>query len=160
MHTNIWQTQGVASWQNGTRRRDGIKVMWCHSHLHVVWLVFDGSIPTCTCFRSENFNSTIHVVALEQCVGLMVVWGMQVSLFLVLCSPMPDTLGPKCVLISVLITKFSHLSENITMLVATQLLYLCPVVSMLVGQQMELRCSHYNRRAIHKCIWWLRDVRG
>ena len=25
----------------------------CHSHL--VWLVFEGSIPTCTCFHSENF---------------------------------------------------------------------------------------------------------
>ena len=25
-------------WQNGTRRRDGVKVLWCHSHL--VWLVF------------------------------------------------------------------------------------------------------------------------
>ena len=26
------------SWQNGTRCRDGLKVLWCHSHL--VWLVF------------------------------------------------------------------------------------------------------------------------
>ena len=25
------------SWQNGTRCRDGVKVLWCHSHL--VWLV-------------------------------------------------------------------------------------------------------------------------
>ena len=30
-----------------------MKVLWCHSHL--VWLVFEGSIPTCTCFPSENF---------------------------------------------------------------------------------------------------------
>ena len=28
----------VHSWQNGTRCRDGVKVLWCHSHL--VWLVF------------------------------------------------------------------------------------------------------------------------
>ena len=46
-------TQGTASWQNGTRRRDGVKVLCCHSHL--VWLVFEGSIPTCACFCSENF---------------------------------------------------------------------------------------------------------
>ena len=40
-------------WQNGTRCRDGVKVLWCHSHL--VWLVFEASIPTCTCFHLENF---------------------------------------------------------------------------------------------------------
>ena len=28
---------------NGKRCRDGVKVLWCHSHL--VWLVFEGSIP-------------------------------------------------------------------------------------------------------------------
>ena len=39
-------------WQNGTRCRDGVKVL-CHSHL--VWLVFEASIPKCTCFPSENF---------------------------------------------------------------------------------------------------------
>ena len=33
-----------------------MKVLWCHSHL--VWLVFEGSIPTCTCFHSENFFVT------------------------------------------------------------------------------------------------------
>ena len=36
------------SWQNGTICRYG----WCHCHL--VWLVFEGSIPTCACFHSEN----------------------------------------------------------------------------------------------------------
>ena len=36
-----------------TRCRDGVKVLWCHSHL--VWLVFEGPIPTCTCFHAENF---------------------------------------------------------------------------------------------------------
>ena len=46
------------SWQNGTRCRDGVKVLWCHSHL--VWLVFEGSIPTCACFHSENFVILIH----------------------------------------------------------------------------------------------------
>ena len=38
------------SWQNGTRCRDGVKLLWCHSHL--VWLVFVGSIPTRACFHS------------------------------------------------------------------------------------------------------------
>ena len=47
---------GVHSWQNGTRCRDGVKLLWCHSHL--VWLVFEGSIPTCACFHSENFFVT------------------------------------------------------------------------------------------------------
>ena len=44
---------GVHSWQNGTRRRDGVKLLWCQSHL--AGLVFEGSIPTCACFHSENF---------------------------------------------------------------------------------------------------------
>ena len=44
------------SWQNGTRCRDGVNVLWCHSHL--VWLVFEGSIPTCAGFHSENFFVT------------------------------------------------------------------------------------------------------
>ena len=52
MHT----TNPRHSWQNGTRCRDGVKVLWCCSHL--VWLVFEGFIPTCACFRSENFFVT------------------------------------------------------------------------------------------------------
>ena len=44
------------SWQNGIRCRDGVNVLRCRSHL--VWLVFEGSIPTCTCFHSENFFVT------------------------------------------------------------------------------------------------------
>ena len=31
-------------------------MLWCRSHL--VWLVFEGSIPTCACFHSENFFVT------------------------------------------------------------------------------------------------------
>ena len=46
----------VHSWQNGTRCRDGVNVLWCCSHL--VWLVFEGSIPTCACFPLENFFVT------------------------------------------------------------------------------------------------------
>ena len=45
------------SWQNGTRCRDGVNVLWCRSHL--VWLVFEGSIPTCAGFHSENFLSLV-----------------------------------------------------------------------------------------------------
>ena len=41
------------SWQNGTRCRDGVNVLWCRSHL--VRLVFERSIPTCACFPLENF---------------------------------------------------------------------------------------------------------
>ena len=44
------------SWQNGTRCRDGVNVLWCRSHL--VWLVFEGSMPTCAGFHSENFFVT------------------------------------------------------------------------------------------------------
>ena len=44
------------NWQNGTRCRDGVNVLWCRSHLG--WLVFEGSIPTCACFHLENFFVT------------------------------------------------------------------------------------------------------
>ena len=47
---------GVHSWQNGTRSTDGVKLLWCCSHL--VWLVFEDSIPTYACFHSENFLVT------------------------------------------------------------------------------------------------------
>ena len=36
-----------------------MKVLWCHSHL--VWLVFEASIPTWTCFPSENFLCLVSV---------------------------------------------------------------------------------------------------
>ena len=49
-------TTNTTSWQNGTRCGDGVKVLWCHSHL--VWLVFEGSIPTWACFHSEIFFET------------------------------------------------------------------------------------------------------
>ena len=59
-------TNTKPSWQNGTRCRDGVKLLWCHSHL--VWLVFEGSIPTCACFHSENFlvTSVFVNVAISQ----------------------------------------------------------------------------------------------
>ena len=46
----------VHSWQNGTRCRDGVNVLWCRSRL--VWLVFEGSITACACFHLENFSVT------------------------------------------------------------------------------------------------------
>ena len=52
----------IVAWQNGTTCRDGVKVLWYHFHL--VWLVFEGSIPTCTCFHSENFLRLVPVVFL------------------------------------------------------------------------------------------------
>ena len=56
MHVCTQLTNTKHSWQNGTRCRDGVNVLWCHSHL--VCLVFEGSIPTCICFHSENFFVT------------------------------------------------------------------------------------------------------
>ena len=57
VHMNRWSVCrefcGAHCWQNRTRCRDGVKVLWCHSHL-----VFDSSIPTCACFHSENFLVT------------------------------------------------------------------------------------------------------
>ena len=44
------------SCQNGTRCRDGVKLLWCDSHL-----VSEGSIPTCACFHSENFFVTLYL---------------------------------------------------------------------------------------------------
>ena len=41
------------SWPNGTRCRDDVNVLCCHSHF--VCLVFKNSIPTCTCFCLGNF---------------------------------------------------------------------------------------------------------
>ena len=59
---------------NGTRCRDGVKVLWCHCHL--VWLVFYGSIPTCACFHSENFFGTcsccfLLLFFLYYCLGIV-----------------------------------------------------------------------------------------
>ena len=48
------------SWQNGTRCRDGVNVLWCRSHL--VRLVFERSIPTCACFPLENFFCGLFVL--------------------------------------------------------------------------------------------------
>ena len=47
------------TWQNGTRFRDGVKVLWCRSRL--VCPVFEGSIPTCACFCSEIFFVTLYL---------------------------------------------------------------------------------------------------
>ena len=43
---------GVRSWQNSTRCRDDVKVLWCHSHL--VWLHFKGFIPYMCLFLSRT----------------------------------------------------------------------------------------------------------
>ena len=59
------------SWQNGTRCRDGVNVLWCCSNL--VWLVFEGSIPTCTCFHLENFFLTCEYLGCTKFTQLHVV---------------------------------------------------------------------------------------
>ena len=63
-------TNAKYTWQNGTRCRDGVNVLWCHSLF--VWLVFEGSIdPTCACFPLENFFVTLYNVP---CAGKVVTW--------------------------------------------------------------------------------------
>jgi len=58
---------GVHSWQNGTRCRDGVKVMWCHSHL--VWLVLEGSILV---FIQKKFcDLFLSLFFLYGCVGML-----------------------------------------------------------------------------------------
>ena len=42
-----------ALWHCKMAQNVGVKVLLCHSHL--VWLVFEGSIPTHSCFNSETF---------------------------------------------------------------------------------------------------------
>ena len=51
-------TNAKHSWQNGTRCRDGVKLLWCDFHL--LWLVFEDSISTCTCFHSEKCEYVSH----------------------------------------------------------------------------------------------------
>ena len=57
LYTTNKHKASLCKWQQiGTRCRDGVKVLWCHSHLG--WLVFEGSIPTRACFPSENLFVT------------------------------------------------------------------------------------------------------
>ena len=60
-------------WQNGTRCRDGVKVLWCRSHL--LWLVFDASIPTCTCFPSENVLWLVYGLSILLTYGRVLIDG-------------------------------------------------------------------------------------
>ena len=47
-------TQSLYTWTCTTHPRQDVgmveSILWCHSHL--VWLVLEGSIPTCACFHS------------------------------------------------------------------------------------------------------------
>ena len=56
-YTTLWMSEHCTK-----MCRDGVTVLWCRSHL-----VFEGSIPTCTCFHSENFFVTcwilLHVIS-------------------------------------------------------------------------------------------------
>ena len=56
-------------WQNSTRCRDGVKVLWCHFHL--ICLVFEASIPTCTRFPSENFLWLVTLCSVD---AIWAVW--------------------------------------------------------------------------------------
>ena len=51
--TQLTNTKHINCLSGGKIAQDVGMVLWCHSHL--VWLVFEVSIPTCTCFPSENF---------------------------------------------------------------------------------------------------------
>ena len=83
MHT----TNTRHNWQNSTRCRDDVKVLWCHSHL--VWLVFEGSIPTCACFHSENFFCDLYKldpgIRTDQQLGLNI--RITISVCVLLCKP-------------------------------------------------------------------------
>ena len=48
----------------GKMAQDGLKVLWCDSHL--VWLDFEGSIPTCARFHSENIFDLLTLAAHAQ----------------------------------------------------------------------------------------------
>ena len=58
MHT----TNTKHSWQNGTRCRDGVNVLWCRSHL--VRLVFERSIPNMRLFSFGKLLVTCYTLRL------------------------------------------------------------------------------------------------
>ena len=63
LQTNKYKAYQCKWQQNGTRCRDGVKVL-----PHLVWLVFEASIPTCACFPSENFLCLVQIThLLEHC---------------------------------------------------------------------------------------------
>ena len=47
LYCDLFLFRNANSWQNSTRCRGGVKVLWCHSHL--VWLGFVGSIRELFC---------------------------------------------------------------------------------------------------------------
>ena len=58
------------TWQNGARciARDDVQVLWCHSISTCSLVSYWGcSIPTCTCFYSENFLATSILVTCRWC---------------------------------------------------------------------------------------------
>ena len=70
-----------------TNTRDGVKVLWCHPHL--VWLVFEGSIPTCTCFRSEKFFVTCSLCILHR-------WCLQPFIVCLTYANVWESMGKPC----------------------------------------------------------------
>ena len=56
--TTLLHTQ-TNTWQNGTKCRYDVNVLWCCSYL--VCLIFEGSIPTSAGFCSENFFVTLRL---------------------------------------------------------------------------------------------------
>ena len=58
MHTTNKHMQSIVG-----KMGDGVNVLWCRSHL--VWVVFEGSIPTCACFHSENVFVTLHITVYQ-----------------------------------------------------------------------------------------------
>ena len=59
---------GMHSWQNGTRCRDGVKVLWSHSHL--VWLFFRvPSLHALVSSRVWQQNFTIMCFPYPKCVN-------------------------------------------------------------------------------------------
>ena len=82
--TNVYVESFVYTvhiWQNGTRCRNVVKVLWCHSHL--VWLFFfcfflffEDSISVFTCFFLVTCSGCFFFVVCLFSVCLLVLLGM------------------------------------------------------------------------------------
>ena len=56
--STVFHLSIYAMFSNNKISQQSVKELWCHSIL--VWLLFEGSIPTCACFHSKNVLWLIH----------------------------------------------------------------------------------------------------
>ena len=66
LHTQYYRLHCLCTQQQEAQLAnvDGVKVLWCHSNL--VWLVYEGSITSCACFRFKTFRDSYRYM---QCDG-------------------------------------------------------------------------------------------